>query len=479
MSAVPAAEPPLYVDLDGTLIATDLLHETFVAAVKRSPWVAVQCPVWLAAGRPRLKQELARRGEVDVATLPYREEVLQFLREEKARGRRIVLATAAWEGLAQAVAAHLGLFDEVIATNAERNFKGEAKGRHFVEACGAGAFDYLGDSHADLAIWRDARHAYVVDSGGTLAARIPEGVTVGRRFDARAAGSRWGAALDALRPHQWAKNFLVFVPLIAAHRVADPAALVAAFQALLAFCLAASSAYLLNDLSDLAADRAHPRKRRRPLASGRLSIPAGLVLAAACRVGAAVTASCLPRGFGISLAAYYALTVLYSFTLRRIAMVDVIVLAALYTLRIVAGAFAIAVPLSFWLLGLSMFLFFSLALVKRYAELAALRESGIVAAPGRGYAGRDIDIVLAVGVASAMVSALVLALYMNSDSVKLLYSRPDVLWLTCPLLLFWVCRVWLLAARGEMNEDPVLFAVRDRASYFVAAAALALIWLAT
>jgi 4-hydroxybenzoate polyprenyltransferase len=266
---------------------------------------------------------------------------------------------------------------------------------------------------------------------------------------------------------------------VAAHVVGDPGAVVAAIQALVAFCLAASSAYLLNDLSDLAADRAHPRKRSRPLASGRLSIPAGFLLAGLCLAGAFGMALLLPPMFAAALAAYYALTVMYSWLLRSEALVDVLTLAALYTLRIVAGAHAIGVPLSFWLLGFSMFVFFSLALVKRYAELAALRESGLGEAPGRGYSAGDAPIVLAVGVGSAMVSALVLALYMNSDSVKLLYARPDVLWLTCPLFLYWICRVWLLASRGEMNEDPVLFAVRDVPSYAVVAIALVLVWLAT
>lgn len=467
------AEPPLYVDLDGTLIATDLLHESWVSAVRNAPWVAAQCGWWLLAGRPRLKRELAERCAIDVSTLPYREEVLEFLRREKARGRRIVLATAAWDSLARDVAAYLGLFDDVIATTADRNLKGEAKVRCIVAACGAGGFDYVGDSAADHAVWRDARHAYVVGSAASRE-RIP--VEVKGVFDGSTGAV--GAAVDAMRPHQWAKNLLLLVPLIAAHQVANPAALAAAFQALIAFCFAASSAYLLNDLADLAADRAHPRKRRRALASGRLSIPAGLVLAAACLAGAVAFCITLPRPFGAALAAYYILTLAYSVALRRIEMVDVITLAALYTLRIVAGAFAIAVPPSFWMLGFAMFLFFSLALVKRYAELVALRAAGISAAPGRGYDARDADIVLALGVASAMVSALLLALYMNGETVKILYRRPDLLWLLCPLLLYWVSRVWMLAARGRMNEDPVLFALRDGPSYAVAVIGIGVVILA-
>ncbi len=471
-------EPVLYVDLDRTLIATDLLHESFVAAVKRSPWVAVQSLVWLAAGgRPRLKEELAARAEVDVGTLPYRPELVAFLREEHAAGRRIVLATASSESLARAVASYLGIFESVLATTRHENMKGETKARELVERCGAGAFDYVGDSDADRAVWRHARFAYVVGDPVRLMRGMPPGVAVKRVF--APGGGDLPSAVAALRPHQWAKNLLVLVPLVAAHRLGDAQALVAALQAFAIFCLVASSAYLLNDLLDLAADRAHPRKRTRPLASGELSIPAGLVLMVATFAAGVVASTGLPTAFRAALAAYFALTLAYSFGLKRVAIVDVIVLAGLYTVRIVAGAYAIVVPLSFWLLAFAMFLFFSLALVKRYAELVSLRLEGIPALPGRGYSGHDVDIVLAMGAASAMVSALVLALYMNGDTVQVLYTRPDALWLLCPLLLYWVSRVWLLAARGQMHDDPVLFAVRDRASYAVVAAGGAIVWLAT
>lgn len=472
-------ETTLYVDLDGTLIATDLLHESFLAAVKRSPWVALRCVGWLAQGRARLKEELASRGHVDVASLPYREPVLQFLREERASGRRIVLATASWSSLAEAVAGHLGLFDEVLATTASGNLKGKAKARQLVEQSGAAGFDYIGDSRADIEVWRQARHAYVVDDTGRLANAMPAGIEVKRVFSPARPRQAWREAMRAVRPHQWAKNLLLFVPLVAAHRIDEPASLVAAMTGFAAFCLFASSAYLLNDLLDLGADRAHPRKRLRPLASGQLSIPAGLLLCAATLLAGVALASRLPAMFQATLAAYFVLTLAYSFGLKRVAMLDVISLAALYTLRIIAGGFAIPMPPSFWLLAFAMFLFFSLALVKRYAELVSLEEEGIGAAPGRGYAGHDAEVVLAIGSASAMVSALVLALYINGEAAKDLYTRPAFLWILCPILLYWVSRIWLLAARGQMHDDPVLFAVRDKASYAVAAAGAIVVWLAT
>jgi 4-hydroxybenzoate polyprenyltransferase len=473
------ADPPLYADLDGTVLSTDLLYESFLSAFKRSPWVAVQCVGWLAHGRARLKEELAARASIDVASLPYREAVLQFLREEKAKGRRIVLTTASWVSLAEQVARHLGLFDEVMATSREGNLKGKAKADRLAAASGEGCFDYIGDSVADLAVWRRCRHAYVVESSSRLSSRIPREVPVKGVFRPAGSESAFGTALRALRPHQWAKNFLLFVPLAAAHLVNDVAAVASAMQGFIAFCLFASAAYLVNDLLDLAADRAHPRKRARPLASGRLSIPAGAMLAGACLAAGAALAWPLPAAFQATLATYFALTLAYSLWLKRVAILDVISLAMLYTVRIVAGAFAIGVPISFWMLAFAMFLFFSLALVKRYAELVSLEEAGIGKAPGRGYGGHDAEVVLAIGSSSALVSALVLALYINGEAAKNLYARPEILWLLCPVLLYWIARIWLLAGRGQMDDDPVLFAVRDKASYVVAVLGAIVVWMAT
>lgn len=473
-------DPALCVDLDGTLLATDLLQESFLEAFRRRPWIALQCVGWLWQGRARLKEELARRSSIDVAALPYREPVLAFLREERSRGRRIVLATAAWSSLAEAVARHVGVFDEVVATTAGRNLKGEAKARALAESCGPSGFDYLGDSHADFAVWRQSRQAYVVDMRGVVARSMPSEVRVARVFGPEAgASSRFAGLLRSLRPHQWAKNLLLFAPLAAAHRLDEPGLVAAAVTAFAAFCLVASSTYVVNDLLDLASDRAHAVKRSRPLASGAITIAEALALAAAALVAGVGLALTLPPAFLASLAAYVALTLLYSFVLKKVTLLDVIALAALYALRIIGGSHAVGVPLSFWLLAFSLFFFFSLALVKRYAELVALDASNAGSVPGRGYAGRDAEMVMALGTASALVSALVLALYINGDTALALYSSPALLWLLVPLLLYWISRVWVLAARGAMNEDPVLFAVADPSSYAVAAAGAAVVWLAT
>lgn len=287
------------------------------------------------------------------------------------------------------------------------------------------------------------------------------------------------AALRTLRPHQWAKNLLVLVPLVASHRVLDTALLATALAAFVAFSLVASSAYALNDILDLAADRAHPRKRFRPLAAGALSVGAGIALSAAALACGAIIAARLPVGFQVALVAYYLLTVAYSLALRNLLLLDVIALAALYILRIIAGGMAVGVALSSWLLAFALFLFTSLALVKRYAELHALGAEGIPQAPGRGYRATDAPVVMALGTASAALSTLVLAFYATGETVRILYTRPEVLWLLVPVLLYWLGRVWVLAARGEMHEDPVLFALRDPTSYFTAAAGAAVAWLAT
>jgi 4-hydroxybenzoate polyprenyltransferase/phosphoserine phosphatase len=470
-------EPPLYADLDGTILATDLLYESFLSAFKSSPWVALQCPFWLLAGRARLKEELAARASIDVTQLPYREPVLAFLREERARGRRIVLTTASWVSLAEAVSRHLGLFDQVLATSREGNLKGEAKAAKIVAQSGEAAFDYMGDSRADLAVWRRSRQAYVVEPGTRLAAQIPQSVPVARVFRPDPAGG-FAAALRAMRPHQWAKNLLVFVPLIAAHQLGDAGAVAMGIAAFAAFSFLASSAYLLNDLLDLPADRAHPRKRLRPLASGALPIPAGAVLLVLCLAAGGAMAFMLPVSFRITLAAYFLLTLAYSLSLKQVAILDLVSLALLYTTRIVAGGFALGTPVSFWLLAFAMFFFFSLALVKRYAELMSV-GGGEAPVPGRGYAGHDHEVILAMGSASAMVSALVLALYINGESAKNLYRHPEMLWLLCPMLLYWIARIWLISARGQMHDDPVVFALRDRASYVVAALGALVVYLAT
>lgn len=456
--------PPLCVDLDGTLIRSDVLLESLLLLMKRNPLYLILAAGWLLlGGKSRLKAEIAARVVLNPAALPYNKDLLAWLNSERAAGREIWLCTAANVQLAEKVAQHLDLFDGVIASDSRVNLAGKRKADQLVERFGHGGFDYCGNEWRDLAIWRRARGAIIVNGPAALERRAASELAVLRVFPA-AEGKRFRTIPRALRPHQWAKNVLVLVPLITAHRVGDLSALASGLAAVVAFCLCASSVYLLNDMLDLEADRGHPRKSKRPFAAGDLSLAIGLALAPALLAAAALIAAFLPGKFQLSLAAYYVLTFAYSVKLKRMLLVDAVALAGLYTLRIIAGAGAVTVALSFWLLLFSVFLFLSLAFVKRYAELDALRRQQRLQALGRGYRVEDLAVLQSFGTAAGYLSVLVLALYINSPEIEPLYHRPKAIWMLCVLMLYWISRVWMTAHRGGMHDDPVVYALRDRVS---------------
>jgi 4-hydroxybenzoate polyprenyltransferase len=453
------------VDLDGTLILSDLLLESMLLLIKRNPLYLLRIPGWLLRGKAALKAEIAARVSVNPAALPYNREFIEWLRSERAAGRSLWLCTAAHERLAQGVAEHLGLFEGVIASDASTNLAGERKAARLVERFGERGFDYCGNERRDLAIWRHANGAIVIRGGASLERDAARNAPVLRSFPAR--GNALRAAFRALRPHQWAKNALILVPLLAAHVAGNPRALTAGLFAVAAFCLCASSVYILNDLLDLEADRAHQRKSRRPFAAGDLSILTGLVLAPILLGSAVALAVFLPAKFQLVFATYYLLTLAYSFALKGRVLIDAMTLAGLYTLRIIAGAAAVAVALSFWLLLFSIFLFLSLAFVKRFAELDSLRRQQRLRAHGRGYHVEDLPLLQSLGTASGYLSVLVLALYINSPAIEALYRRPKLVWMLCVLMLYWISRVWMKAQRGSMHDDPVVFALKDRVSLVV------------
>lgn len=461
MNSVTKAELPLCVDLDGTLIRTDLLLESALDLLRQNPLYVFAFVVWLLSGKARLKREIARRTHLDVAKLPYDPRVLNRLRDPDER-REKVLCTASDRQLADAVAAHIGVFSAVLASDGKCNLSGRAKAVALCELYGEQGFDYLGNEPKDLAIWRCARGAIVVNASPHLAERAARVCKVLAVLPREHAGLRtW---LKALRLHQWLKNLLVFLPLLAAHQVLEPAPIERAIAAFAIFGLCASGVYLLNDLLDLDSDRRHPRKHKRAFASGQLSLVSGIIVAPLLTLVAFAAALALSRWFALVLLAYYLLTLSYSLKLKRVVMLDVVLLATLYTLRIIAGAVAIAVPLSFWLLAFSMFLFLSLAMLKRYVELHGLAQSTSGNAHGRGYSVEDLALVQSLGGASGYLSVLVLALYINSTASEMLYRHPQVLWLLCPVLLYWISRVWIVAQRGAMHDDPVIFAVVDPVS---------------
>lgn len=468
MPDLTGAPIPLVVDLDGTLIKTDLLYETANCYVTRHRFQAIRLVFWLASGKSVLKARLGEACKIDPTSLPYNQPLLAWLREQKTQGRSLVLATASHHVLADKVAQHLDLFDEVLASADASNLKSRHKRDLLVSRYGEGGFDYVGDHAADLPVWRSAGRAYLVSSSPRLIGRVRTLGNLARVFD-----DDRPAVLDsllrAMRPHQWLKNLLIFVPLFTAHLYGDPANLIPALLAFIAFGFTASSVYLLNDLSDVDADRHHPRKRRRPFAAGDLSLLHGWLAWPALLVPAlAISAMALPPNFLAWLCAYFGLTLAYSLALKRIVMVDVLTLAALYTLRIVAGAAAVGVALSFWLLTFSMFFFLSLAFIKRYSEIRAGLDSGRQGRlRGRGYLHEDLEIVANLGSGAGLISVLVLAFYIMDHHTAEHYRAPELIWLACPLLLYWITRAWLIAHRGQMHDDPLLFALRDYASWLV------------
>lgn len=451
-------ELPLAVDLDTALLRSNLLLESIFAFLRHAPGALLR-PPWA----PRQwRRRVIAEAPLEPADLPYDRELLRWLAQERERGRLLVLVTALPGDLARAIAATLGIFDDVIADDGQANPDGAARAEGLRRQFGSRGFDWVGAADD----WLREHARYMLPTPAAEAG------------DATSAGGRLRLYAQALRLHQWAKNGLLFVPLVAAHRFTDLAAIGATATGFVAFCLCASSVYLLNDLIDLGDDRRHPRKRTRPFASGALPLSHGVALIPALLAVAFGLALALPREFLLVLGGYYGLTLAYSLGLKQWALVDVLALAGLYTVRIIAGGAVASVPLSFWLLALSVFLFLSLAMAKRCAELASLRERGESEAHGRGYQAADLASLHSLGTAAGYVAVLVLALYINSPSVADLYSRPDFIWLLCPIMLYWVSRVWLTTLRGQMHDDPVVFAIRDRGSQACALLGAGILWLA-
>ncbi|HEY8101118.1 MAG TPA: UbiA family prenyltransferase [Burkholderiaceae bacterium] len=462
-----ASAIPLCVDLDGTLICSDLLLESLLLLIKRNPLYLFLVPWWLLHGKAALKAEIAKRISLNPAALPYNEAFFIWISAQKSIGRPLWLCTASNHRLAKKIATHLGIFDGVISSSDTENISGKNKAKKLVERFGSRRFDYCGNNQIDLEIWRVSQGAIMVNATPELEKQAKSYTKILFSFPKKSRILR--AAMKALRPHQWVKNMLLFIPLAAAHQLNNIDLALNAGIAFVAFGLCASSVYLLNDMLDLEVDRQHQRKKYRPFAAGDLSLLFGFTLVPILFAAAIVLALQLPHNFLLVLLCYYALTLAYSFVLKRIELLDTIALAGLYTIRIVAGAAAVDVPLSFWLLLFSIFLFLSLALVKRYAELDSMLRQGKLKAAGRGYLVEDLTILDSMGAASGYLCVIILALYINSPDVEVLYSHPKIIWFLCVLLLYWISRVWLRAHRGTMHDDPLVFALKDPVSLVVAA----------
>ena len=462
-----------YVDIDGTLLRTDLLYEAAWQYLKFAPWRIVFLLRAAVRGRAPLKVFLARNARFDPAILPYEQALLDHLARRHARGDRITLITASHWTYARHIAKHLALGGSY-GSSSRTNLKGHAKLAKILRLNAGRPFAYAGNSAVDRPIWAASDRRILVNAPRRDVAAAEN---AGRaELVIKSRPPLWRSLLREMRLHQWAKNALIFVPLLTSHNYGDVYRLTAAILAFLAFGLCASGHYFFNDLLDLDSDRAHATKRNRPLASGDLPLIHGITGAAILPMAAfALSFLCLPLLFTLALAAYFALTNLYSFYLKRISTADVFILAMLYTVRVVAGAAAIGVMLSSWLLAFSMFMFVSLAYLKRYIEVRSLGER---AAKGRGYSGADAESMFSLGIASSTAAIVVLAFYISSAEVKVLYREPEILWGLCLLMLYWSNRIWVGARRGKIHDDPVVFAIKDRVSRYIGIAMLAVVLVA-
>jgi 4-hydroxybenzoate polyprenyltransferase len=453
---------PLVIDLDGTLIRTNSLDETFLDALRRNPLDVWKLPITLVAGRAVLKEFLAGKSRLDVETWPVQSDFLNYVTTQFKAGRKIVLATAADRKIGEAIAACFPIISEVIASDGSRNLKGEAKAKHLRDRFPDG-FIYAGDSEADLAVWRESKGSVVVGASSRLLDRV-RGIK--EPLAVFSSGRNLAHVLRrSLRLHQWAKNALLFVPLVLGGKTADITAWMAALLGFAALGLAASATYLINDLWDLPSDRRHWSKRHRPLASGDLSIREGIFLATCALACGFTIAACTGKAAVVMLALYVFVTLSYSFAWKRVPILDVFVLASLFTLRLGFGIVLSDVRISPWLLVFSMFVFGSLSMAKRHTEVLRLAERGLDAMPGRGYVGADAPLTLGIGLASMLGAILIMVLYLIEDAFpREFYANPSALWAFPSILFLFLGRVWLISQRGQLHDDPVAFALKDRVS---------------
>ena len=473
VEASAASRRPLCVDLDGTLVKNDTLMDSLLLLVRTRPVTALRAPLWLLRGKAALKAEVSARVALDERHLPYNRRLMEYLDAERGEGRKLYLATGADRQLAGRVANHLGIFEGVLASDGRTNLTSGNKLDGLREAFGDEGYDYIGNAAPDLPLLQHAGAAMLANPAPALRARLrSRGVRVEREFDDRVPPAK--SMLKALRLHQWAKNILIFLPLLLAHNL-HVGVLTPAMLAFLSFSLCASATYIVNDLLDIEADRRHPRKRMRPFAAGDLSVASGVAAGAVLLGGSlAIAAVWLPREYLMWLLLYLAATLSYSLYLKRVVLVDVILLSGLYTVRMLAGSAATRIPITPWLGAFSLFLFLSLAMVKRFSELENTRARGQSLANGRGYLLGDIEQLRSFGTSCAYAAVVVFSFYIGGNDVTRLYRHPDRLWLITPLMILWLSRVWLLASRGELDEDPVIFAVTDRVSLLIGLAVAAI-----
>jgi len=455
---------PLCVDLDGTLLNSDMLFESVLIMLKNNPFLLFLLPFWLLKGKAKLKNNIFSRIEFNASALPYRKEVISYIKQEKTKGREIILVTATPQFVAEKISEYLGLFDMVYGSDENVNLKADNKKVKLIELYGEKSFDYMGDTYADLPVWNAANKAIIVSNDKNLIRKTEK---VNKNIDKikLKKKNKLKVIIKEIRVYQWVKNILIFLPVLMAHKL-EMQLIIQSLIAFIAFSFTASSVYVTNDLLDLESDRLHPRKKNRPIAAGLLSIPFSIILAIGLFiVGFGVTFLLPNYNFLLVLISYYIITTLYSLKFKKVVIVDILTLSLLYTIRIIAGGSATGVEISPWLLAFSMFLFLSLAIVKRYTELIVMREQNKSNIRGRGYEVNDIELLNSIGPASGYIAVLVFALYVNSEQVVKLYNEPMYMWVIAVLFLYWITRVWFLAHRGQMTDDPIVFTVKDKVSW--------------
>lgn len=457
---------PLTTDLDGTLIHTDTLAESFMLMIKKKPLLFFLFPLWLLKGKYYLKAKILEHSNLKAESLPYNQDVIKFLEEEKAKGRKIYLFTASMQKIADKVQEHLGIFDAVYGSSDNVNLRSANKLSKLNQLFGEKNFDYIGDSGADIKVWQGSRKGYAVNPSKKIEKKIQELNNV--EVISRRKKSTAKLIIKEIRVYQWVKNVLIFLPVLLAHKIPDFSTTVSLIIAFFSFSLMASFIYVINDIFDIAADRQHRKKKFRPIASGELSLfKSFIILPLLAILSLGLSIAFLSHYFTLLLLVYLIINITYSFYAKKIMVLDIIILSILYTIRLIGGGIVADVLISPWLLEFSIFIFLSLAAIKRFSELYNLKQLNKDSSARRGYRTEDIDLIRNIGVISGYISVLIIGLYLNSTEVITLYKRPQLLWIITPLLLYWITRLWMVANRGLMNEDPIIFTIRDKASYII------------
>lgn len=471
-------EIPICVDLDETLISSDSLADSIFCAIKNHPHIIFLLPFWILKGKFYFKKRILHYYQINPETLPYRAEILDFLKQKKSEGRKIILITASLQEVADSVANYLGIFDGSYGTSSKKNLKAANKTLFLVDKYGKAGFDYIGDSKADLAVWEKARKSVLVEPSSKILKKVKSFNNIEKVFIGKK--NYLMLILKEIRVHQWLKNFLIFLPLLMAHKLDHIELIIKSITAFFSFSFVASFVYVINDLLDIDSDRKHPRKKNRPIASGNLSIKIALIIGLILLIfGMGSSLIFLSTEFSIVLLIYLLITTLYSFYLKKIYILDIFILSMLYTIRLIGGAVAIDVVVSKWLLAFSVFLFLSLAILKRFTELRVMQMENKSKTSGRGYNVDDLNLISILGPTSGYLSVVIFTLYIYSPEVLKLYSVPELLWPVAIFILLWITRIWFLANRNEMDDDPIVFAVKDKTSHLIFTIITILIILAT